>query len=100
MCNWNTYTFDCGCLEVRLRDRCSANLVNDEADTCSGMQRVRREWWYSQPRGSLCAACRGAENGEPAPKDKAPTNGEGRAWADIDARAHAEALRKAAERKR
>lgn len=60
MCNWNTYSFDCGHVEVRLRERCSKKRVDDELDPCTGIQVVRQEW-RSHQGGQICDRCKERE---------------------------------------
>jgi hypothetical protein len=95
MCNWNTYTYDCGCLEVRLRDRCQAKLADDDMDPCLRMQRVRQEWRYHQ--GTLCDECQRRKAGG---EEKGPRGSGGAVldWAEVASRAHAEAVRLAESR--
>ncbi|CAG9988577.1 unnamed protein product [Clonostachys byssicola] len=72
MCNWNTYTFDCGCMSMDLRSRCQRKLADDELDPCFWMQRVSDKWRFHQQR--MCDAC-----------NYRLMHGE---WSEIGARAH------------
>ena len=99
MCNWNTYTYDCGCLEVRLRDRCQAKLADDDMDPCLRMQRVREEWRYHQ--GTLCDECqRRRKRADPGGEKGSGGSGGGAVldWGEVASRAHAEAVRLAQSR--
>lgn len=60
MCNWDTYSFDCGHVEVRPRDRCSKKRTDEELDPCWGTQVVRKEWRYHQT-GVVCNSCKRKE---------------------------------------
>ncbi|CAH0048436.1 unnamed protein product [Clonostachys solani] len=81
MCNWNTYTFDCGCMQVDLRSRCQRKLADDELDPCFWMQRVSEKWRFHQQR--MCDTCNyRLLNGEYVPMRKQAR------WSEIGARAH------------
>ncbi len=61
MCHWDTYTYDCGCLELRLRERCANKMALDGGKDyfvtkgCRWMQRVSADWRFHQDR--ICALC-------------------------------------------
>ncbi|VUC22567.1 unnamed protein product, partial [Clonostachys rosea] len=81
MCNWNTYTFDCGCMQVDLRSRCQRKLADDELDPCFWMQRVNEKWRFHQQR--MCDTCNyRLTSGEYVPMRKQAR------WSEIGARAH------------
>ena len=82
MCNWDAFTFACGCYRVRLRDRCHTYIGYNLKGPCPAMQCVNEKWRHHSE--GICPACQDCE--EDTGKRIARVDPDGRPWGELSSR--------------